>query len=172
MDMTKQITFIDVSYIKSLIANDMNIPVAQSFARLVAKYELHVTDKIIQELTFQKFGGNAVIKDWFSITGNYILDSAPVTARYEMDLAIEMKAGDPPPKNLGELSLVEAATKYPSVVIFSDDKFFRESIAEQRRQSISSPTNKRLLSQKLRRYSTMFSLKKLPRITSVTRRHF
>lgn len=118
--MSKPVAFIDASYIVSLIHNSMNIGVEGALARLSEKYELHITRVVLLELEEGQFGRNDFVRDWFDNKKNYHIDDSPVSVRYRADLASEGKID----KNLGDFSLVEAAAKYPSAVILSDDKFF------------------------------------------------
>ncbi|WP_395775074.1 hypothetical protein [Agrobacterium pusense] len=124
--MSKPVAFIDASYIISLIHNNMNIRVEDALARLSEKYELHITRVVIDEPEEGRFGRNDFVRDWLDNKKNYHIDDSPVSVRYRANLASEGKIG----KNIGDFSLVEAAARYPSAVILSDDKFFSKINSE------------------------------------------
>ena len=89
------------------------------------KYEIHITNVVFDGLAAKNFVGSDTLKNWFDIKRNYIIDSTPASSLFKIDLNLENShIIDYSPRNIGELSLVEAAAKYTSPIIFSDDKFF------------------------------------------------
>ena len=95
--MAKPIAFIDASYLVTL--SNLGDLGGAILAKIAAKYEIHTTQIVVDELTGRFLSPN--VQSWLDNTSNFVKDPAPATASLLADIAIK--------KNGGDLSIYEAA---------------------------------------------------------------
>lgn len=126
--MTKPIAFIDHDFLSTLNLNYLNEPVTDAIDRLTQAYDIRLTPQVLNEIKLGPTYKNLVIKAWVD---SLPIETAPTTTfLYQGGLVGNyLYSGEAIGlKNLGDLSILEAAGRITDpVVILSDDlKFFGE----------------------------------------------
>ena len=117
--MPNPIAFVDTSYLKGIVLNKNNIPVAVALARLKSLYELHITDQVVAELTNDYDPDLRAFLD--TPAGNYTAVEASLYPQTDALLADGAVTS-----NKGDFATWEAAKNYNQPIILSDDAFFNK----------------------------------------------
>jgi Ca2+-binding RTX toxin-like protein len=109
----KRDLFLDADYLINLGLDSNSIDPFVVLERLRQDYDIRITSIVLLEAA--SVGGS--VRSWLNIPTNYTILETPVAAA--------LLQGGHVIKNIGDLSIVEAAKFYESPLIYSSDKFFR-----------------------------------------------